>query len=37
MIRGFSGSLRDFVNQAEKLGYIENAETWMGIRELRNI
>lgn len=34
---GFSGSLRDFVNQGEKLGYIKKADTWMGIRELRNI
>lgn len=34
---GFSGSLRDFVNQAEKLSLIENALVWMGIRELHNI
>ena len=34
---GFSGSLRDFVNQAEKLGLLEKADTWMDIRELRNI
>ena len=34
---GFSGSLRDFVNQAEKLGIINNANVWMAIRELRNI
>lgn len=32
----FRGSLRDFVDQAEKLGLIENADTWMEIRELRN-
>lgn len=34
---GFTGSLRDFVNQAEKLGLIDNVDTWMAIRELRNI
>jgi len=34
---GFTGSLRDFVNQAEKLGLVDQAEQWMGIRELRNI
>ncbi len=34
---GFIGSLRDVVNQGEKLGYLENAESWMAIRELRNI
>lgn len=34
---GFSGSLRDFVNQAEKLGIVDNANAWMAIRELRNI
>ena len=34
---GFTGSLRDFVNQAEKLNLITNAEKWMAIRELRNI
>jgi hypothetical protein len=34
---GFSGSLRDFLNQAEKLDMIEGADTWMSIRELRNI
>lgn len=34
---GFSGSLRDFVNQAEKLRLINSSETWMAIRELRNI
>jgi hypothetical protein len=34
---GFSGSFRDFVNQAEKLEIIENANSWMQIRELRNI
>lgn len=34
---GFSGSLRDFVNQAEKLNVIDDANAWMEIRELRNI
>jgi hypothetical protein len=33
---GFSGSLRDFVNQGEKLGLLD-AAAWMDIRELRNI
>lgn len=33
----FEGSLRDYVNKAEKLNLVENAETWMGLRELRNI
>ena len=34
---GFEGTLRDFVNQAEKLGLVDSAERWMAIRELRNI
>lgn len=34
---GFEGSLRDFVNQAEKIGLIASAQRWMAIRELRNI
>lgn len=34
---GFEGSLRDFVNHAEKLGLVESADRWMVIRELRNI
>lgn len=34
---GFSGSLRDFVNQGEKLGVVDDANAWMAIRELRNI
>ena len=33
----FSGSLRDFVNQGEKLGLISDSNAWMHIRELRNI
>lgn len=34
---GYEGSVRDFVNQGEKLGIVDNADTWMDIRELRNI
>lgn len=34
---GFTGTLRDFVNQGEKLNLIDDAEAWMGIRELRNL
>jgi hypothetical protein len=34
---GFSGSLRDFINQGEKLHFIDNAQSWLAIRELRNI
>lgn len=34
---GFEGTLRDFVNQGEKLKLIQSAERWMAIRELRNI
>lgn len=34
---GFEGSLRDFVNQAEKLGLIDSADVWMEARGLRNI
>jgi hypothetical protein len=34
---GFEGTLRDFVNQGEKLGVIDDARAWMSIRELRNI
>jgi hypothetical protein len=34
---GFQGSLRDFVNQGEKLGVVDDADAWMGIRELRNL
>ncbi len=33
---GFSGSLRDFVNQAEKLGLVESADRWMEFRGFRN-
>ena len=34
---GFEGTLRDFVDQGEKMGLLENADRWMAIRELRNI
>lgn len=34
---GFDGTMRDFVNQAEKLRLIESADRWMDFRELRNI
>ncbi len=34
---GFTGTLRDFLNQGEKLGVLDDAHRWMGIRELRNI
>lgn len=34
---GFSGSLRDFLYQAEKLNLLTDVENWMAIRELRNI
>lgn len=34
---GFSGTMRDFLNMAEKKGFVENAKEWLVIRELRNI
>lgn len=34
---GFSGTLRDNLNLAEKMGLIDNVKTWLAIRELRNI
>ena len=34
---GFSGVLRDYLNQGEKLGVVEDVEKWMEIRALRNI
>lgn len=34
---GFQGTMRDFMNVGEKLGLIDDAKAWMGIRELRNI
>ncbi len=33
----FTGSLRDFVNQGEKLVLIKDSKFWMHVRELRNI
>jgi hypothetical protein len=33
---GFTGTFRDFLNQAEKLGLINNTQTWLKIREYRN-
>lgn len=33
---GFDGSLRDFVDQGEKLGLIDNADQWMEYRGFRN-
>lgn len=34
---GFEGTLRDFVNQGEKIGVVDSADEWMAIRELRNM
>ena len=35
---GYDGrTVRDYLNQGEKLGLINNTDTWMAIRELRNI
>lgn len=34
---GFDGTLRDFLNQGEKLNLIDNAQSWIFIRGLRNI
>lgn len=34
---GFRGTMRDFLDSAEKIGLIDNARAWMEIRELRNI
>ncbi len=34
---GFSGTLRDFLNQAEKLKFLTHVQSWMELRELRNI
>ena len=33
----FRGSLRDFLDQAEKQGLVESALEWMEIRETRNV
>ncbi len=32
----FRGEMRDFVDQAEKIGLIDDADLWMKIREIRN-
>lgn len=32
----FRGSIRDLLNEAEKLNLIESAEQWLNIRDLRN-
>ncbi|HXW53301.1 MAG TPA: HepT-like ribonuclease domain-containing protein [Myxococcota bacterium] len=34
---GFSGTLRDFLNLAEKMRLINDAKDWLALRELRNI
>jgi len=34
---GFSGTLRDFLNLAEKMGIISSTKDWLALRELRNI
>lgn len=34
---GFNGSFRDFMNRAEKLRLIDQVDTWMSIRSLRNL
>ena len=33
----FDGSFRDFLNRAEKLGLIDDAHTWLEVRNLRNV
>lgn len=34
---GFTGTTRDYLNKAEKLGLINDVATWVVIRELRNV
>lgn len=34
---GFTCTMRDQINLGEKMGLIDNSETWMKIRGLRNI
>lgn len=34
---GFEGSLRDYVNKAEKLALLDDSAVWMEMRELRNV
>ena len=33
---GFRGTFRDMLDEAEKFGYIDSADTWFKMRELRN-
>jgi hypothetical protein len=33
---GFDGTLRDFVNQAEKMALVDDADKWMDFRGIRN-
>lgn len=33
----FDGSFRDILNRSEKLNLIESADTWLEIRDLRNV
>lgn len=34
---GFRGTWIDYLNQAEKMGLLENTELWVEIRKLRNV
>jgi hypothetical protein len=34
---GFEGTLRDYLNVAEKLNLIDDPKKWLALRELRNI
>jgi len=34
---GFDGTLRDYLNHAEKMRILNEPEKWMALRELRNI
>ncbi len=34
---GYEGSVRDYLNKAEKIGLINEAVVWLKIRELRNV
>ena len=34
---GYRGSLRDFLNTAEKLGFIEDSLHWIELKEIRNM
>ncbi len=33
----FDGTLRDYLNQAEKMNLISDVDRWLAMRELRNI